>query len=194
MVLYFTVVSFVQTTYIAVILTHRLGVFRRMFAPAEHNLRLVLLNTRDYPGSSPYTEDDLSIMTSGGFDRQETFIRDQGHEIATFLLEYIRATNIPPYRTSDEGEGVPGGLVLLAWSMGNLFTMSMLGNAMSFPEDTQTTLHKYLRMVVLHGTFCRHYGTCLQAYHIYERCFSPQSRCCTRRRRIPPNARFHAFT
>ena len=60
-------------------------------------------------------------------------------------------------------EGIPladrdshtGGIVLIGWSLGGQYMLSVLAYADEFPEETRLTLHKYLHTTISHGeNFC----------------------------------------
>ena len=129
---------------------------------AERNLRLVLVNLRDYPGSPRYTEAELSALGSADPNSQRSALNARGLEIAAFLLWFIKKEKIP--RAT---EGGAGGLGLLAWSWGNTITMSFLAQAAKLPKDSQETLGVYVRSLIffgtctsLHGRQCRFSTSC----------------------------------
>ena len=127
-----------------------LGVFRKLFShAATHNLRLIAVNMRDYPGSSPYTAAELSMLAMPDAKVQETVIRKEGQELAEFLQFIIKAEAIAPIVESEGRRD--GGIVLVTWSMGNIFSMSLLGNAKIFSEHMRSLLETYLRKVVVYG-------------------------------------------
>lgn len=113
----------------------------------KRNLRLVLVNLRDYPGSTRYTESELSALGSTDPKSQRSMLDARGTEIAAFLLWFIKKEKIP--RTT---EGGAGGLGLLAWSWGNTITMSFLAQAAELPKDRQETLGAYVRSLIFFGT------------------------------------------
>ncbi len=115
-----------------------------------HNLRLVSVNLRDYTGSSAYSPSELQMLADADFEAQVSIIRDQGREIAAFLVHYIKGQGIPPIGRR-EGKRT-GGVSLLAWSLANIVSLSFLGNASSLDQETQTFLEAYLRNVVLYGS------------------------------------------
>lgn len=76
-------------------------------------------------------------------------MRTQGLELAKFL-EYLAQTHNIPKVGEVEGKKV-GGIALLSWSMGNIWSVSLLGNAHELPSDTKRILGDYLRTVVFYG-------------------------------------------
>ncbi|KAL7280203.1 hypothetical protein ACG7TL_006622 [Trametes sanguinea] len=117
---------------------------------AEHNLRLVLLNLRGYPGSTDYSPADLDKLRDSNPESQEQAMAERGLEIAEFLRWYIDTEAIPPITLTPEGIST-GGISLLSWSGGNWFTVAMFGNAGKIPESTRKLLKTYLRSFVMFG-------------------------------------------
>ena len=127
-----------------------LAIFRRLLPYViERRLRLVLLNTRDYPGSSRFTKEELERLRSTESGIQAAVVQVLGHELAVFLQYLVRNVGIPKI-VEKKGKRV-GGLAVIAWSLGNLVSLSMLGNASSLPGEVQETLGQYLHTVVLYG-------------------------------------------
>lgn len=125
-------------------------VFRRLLPYAEkHNLRIVRLNWRDYPNSTPYSSEEMDVIRNGDETAKSVFMREQGHQLAQFLLHLAQTEGIP--KVSEVGGTVTGGMSVLGWSMGNMWTLSLLGNARSLPDSTREILGQYLRTVVLYG-------------------------------------------
>ncbi|KAH9918132.1 uncharacterized protein B0H18DRAFT_680544 [Fomitopsis serialis] len=144
-----------QPSYTTLILIHG-GVFHsaiyRPMIPyaAARDVRLVLVNVRDYPGSTPYSPSELAALNSSSLNEQRAMLNERGQEVAAFLLWFIRKECIPQIAGSqgDSGAG-GGGLALLAWSWGNTITMSFLAQAAKLPKHDQETLGSYLRSLVL---------------------------------------------
>ncbi|CAL1712123.1 unnamed protein product [Somion occarium] len=125
-----------STTYTTVVLIHGLifhgAVFRRLLPHAvPKNLRLVSVNLRDYPGSSPYAQSELDAFRSANENVQTEAI-----------------TNLEKQRNEDGT--VSGGLALITWSMSNILSLSFLAHADTLPHATKSLLDKYLRTIVLH--------------------------------------------
>ncbi|KAH8103277.1 hypothetical protein BXZ70DRAFT_905260 [Cristinia sonorae] len=135
--------------YTTLIMLHGLvwhsGIFGRMpqFA-AKHGARLVLMNRRDYPHTSPYTEEELKPLHAGASASFESahslreYVRCRGRDLYDFLQEFIVAERIP----------LKGGIILAAWSFGVVFTTSLLANAPSFSRSGDVNVALYLRCVL----------------------------------------------
>ncbi|KAL5492300.1 hypothetical protein ACEPAI_3747 [Sanghuangporus weigelae] len=121
-------------------------IFRRLppFA-LQHNIRLVFINRRDYPGSSPYTEGDLKRISADNAEMNNEFAKARASEFAQFIKTFIEKENIP--KASSDWKR--GGIVLMAWSSGNAYTLPLLSYADSIPEDTRLFIEPYIRSLIL---------------------------------------------
>lgn len=138
------------------ILAFTTGTFQRLFTfAAENNLRLVAINLRHYPGSTPLSSAELAALKSDA-GSQASFTRDRGLEIAAFLEWFIRKENIPkktPSLDRIDGDQIAGGLSLLGWSSGNCITLSFLAHADVLSKESQDSLNTYLRAFVIYGVY-----------------------------------------
>ncbi|TFY59860.1 hypothetical protein EVJ58_g5515 [Rhodofomes roseus] len=142
-------------TYTTLVLIHG-GVFHsaiyRPMIPyaAARNVRLVLVNVRDYPGSTPYSASELAALRSGNREEQKAMLDERGKEVAKFLLWFIGKEKIPQTANGQTGNSSrTGGLALLAWSWGNTITMAFLAQAAKLPQRDQEILGSYLRTLFL---------------------------------------------
>lgn len=119
---------------------------------AAQNLRIIAFNRRDYPGSSPFADEDLHMISEPySNDDQGGFIRARGLEITELLAWIIREKNIPAVR--DIGDGAQtGGLILLGWSLGVSIALMFAANLNTYPSDLVSVIEPYLRTLVLYGT------------------------------------------
>ncbi|KAH9843701.1 Alpha/Beta hydrolase protein [Rhodofomes roseus] len=142
-------------TYTTLVLIHG-GVFHsaiyRPIIPyaAARNVRLVLVNVRDYPGSTPYSASELAALRSGNREEQKAMLDERGKEVAKFLLWFIGKEKIPQTANGQTGNSSrTGELALLAWSWGNTITMAFLAQAAKLPQRDQEILGSYLRTLFL---------------------------------------------
>lgn len=127
------------------------AVFNRLLPLApQYNIRLVLVNRRDYPNSSPYTDKDLEKLNSTDDWTQNQFAKGRAQEYATFIKQFVEQEGVPEM-TAD---GKDGGIVLLSWSSGVAYTITLLSFADSLPEDLRNAIEPYLRSYVSFGE-CR---------------------------------------
>ena len=126
------------------------AVFEKLLPRAHaHNLRIVSIYRRGYPPSSGFCDDELAGI---GFQKKhaEPFLRAQGAEIATFLVNFAVAQDIPLADPDPNNPNV-GGIVLIGWSLGGIHVLALLAYLDELPEDTQLTLTQYLHTVLSHG-------------------------------------------
>lgn len=134
-------------------LIHRLyaGIFEPMIPyAAQHNLRLILLDSRDNGGSTPYTADELALLRSTSKEDQEHFLKDLVLEYARFLEWFIEHEKPIPLKENADGKRT-GGVSLVFWSGGNGMGIGFFAYANLLPQRTREVLEKYLRSYILYG-------------------------------------------
>ncbi|RDX50214.1 hypothetical protein OH76DRAFT_463824 [Lentinus brumalis] len=149
-----------STDYVTIVLIHgtcfHSGIYRRMIPyAADHSLRLVLLNLRGYPGSTPYSTSELDLLEGGSTASDDTgspqdmALQARGMEVAQFLRWFIKTENIPAIRDTGSGK-LLGGLSVLSWSGGNAATFAMFAHADKLPGETKSLFDTYLRSFVMY--------------------------------------------
>ena len=63
---------------------------------AANRVRLILVNRRDYPGSTPLSDAELAELGSSDLETRARALARQGLDIGLFLAWLIRKENIPP--------------------------------------------------------------------------------------------------
>lgn len=113
----------------------------------ERGMRLVRINLRDYPGSTPLSKDAPGTA--------EEIIASMGQELAAFLAWFIEAEHLPEISLTTSADGketdLKGGLSILGWSMGNIPALSLLGNLDKLPTTGRDLLGKYVRSYIMLG-------------------------------------------
>ena len=124
--------------------------FRPLFPHAlAQNVRVVSVNQREYPGSSLFNQREMDNLSSQDPQRQATWLREQGIEIAMFMARFIETEKLPPIDHVDGKD--TGGVCLLAWSQGNSLLLSLLANISAIDAHTTSILKRYLRIVFAYG-------------------------------------------
>jgi hypothetical protein len=132
------------------ILTSGVATFQKVLKLAPTSgLRIVAINRRDYPHSSPFSPAELDTMATGSDTDKVIFLSNRGLEIMTFIDEFIQQYELPPI----SGDGKTGGVALAGWSLGNLVTCAAISSAERLSPDCKFRLAKYLRALVLQGTW-----------------------------------------
>jgi pimeloyl-ACP methyl ester carboxylesterase len=104
-----------------------------------NSLHIICVNRREYPGSSPYSAEDLAIFAEGNEAERAALLEQQGRDLALFLDGIIDTLSIPKSG---------GGIALIGWSMGTLFLLSLISCEM-LPADTKARLSSLVHTVVL---------------------------------------------
>lgn len=134
--------------------SHCAAVYRPMMPfAAERNLRFVLLNLRDYPGSSPYSADDMEDMRGSTPQHQMRALQTRGLEIAEFVRWFIETEGTPPIREAAGTEALVGGVSVLAWSGGTCAAVATFAHADKLSEATRRLFDVHLRSFILHGMY-----------------------------------------
>ncbi|EPQ60079.1 hypothetical protein GLOTRDRAFT_31344 [Gloeophyllum trabeum ATCC 11539] len=114
------------------------AIFRRLHPHAlHHNLRIVALNRRGYPSSTPYTHSELEALRGQDKDAQATRLRALALQIASFVHWFVQTEKI-------------GQAAVLAWSAGNVFALAMLAHAHTFPPEIAGTIEQHCRCIILY--------------------------------------------
>ncbi|TBU23391.1 hypothetical protein BD311DRAFT_703965 [Dichomitus squalens] len=149
-----------STDYTTIVLLHGLGwhsgVFGKLIPLAhKYNVRLVLVNRRDYPGAVPYTAEERAHLLTISIESQAdpaaaqpkmvAFMKNGGHDLHDLLVSFVATNNIPLSRS----ENSTGGIVLAGWSLGTCWMTAFLASTESFRRDN-VDLSKYVRRVVFY--------------------------------------------
>ncbi|PIL33982.1 hypothetical protein GSI_03690 [Ganoderma sinense ZZ0214-1] len=129
------------------------GIFARMIPYARKlGARLILVNRRDYPGATPYSEDARSLLSPGTVDPDTVrssvsyFMKDRALEFSEFLAELVQEEGIPPAQPRTGA----GGIMLVGWSIGGLWMTAFLAHVASSPHSQ--TLRQYVRRVIIYDS------------------------------------------
>ena len=118
------------------------GVFKRILPLASsHSLRVICLSRREYEGSTPYSADELKTIHQGSDTERADFLHNEGKLIALFVDGLIQSLSLPE----------KGGVTVIGWSLGNLFTISMRASIDDLPDDTKQRLKAYTRGFIIFG-------------------------------------------
>lgn len=110
----------------------------------KFNLRLVILNRREYRGSSKHSDADLRDLDQGS---QAALDKTAGI-ISEFLLRVIDSGIPPP-----SPDGGDGGLVVLGWSMGNATSMAPFSDISLVTATQASKLQEFVKHLVLYGAY-----------------------------------------
>ncbi|KAJ8073170.1 hypothetical protein PM082_020039 [Marasmius tenuissimus] len=105
------------------------------------NLRTILWNRRDYPGSTPYTDAELEDLAEG----RKVFMDRIGQQLADFMVQFIEKENIPQAAPDFKS----GGIVLMGWSMGTSSAMALFSDPKLISPEVYGVLEGYVRDLVL---------------------------------------------
>lgn len=149
-------------TYTTLVLVHgamiNSATFERLLPVGpKYGIRVIIMNSRDYRGSTPYTAEELAQLASPDIETQALAVRRWGREVAQFLAYVCRSLGISPAaggRNSKDSDG----LVLATWSLSGVAALSILGDPETMGKDLTNTLAPYLRKIILYDSPSIIYG------------------------------------
>jgi len=109
------------------------------------NLRAVIWNRREYPGSTKYTDSEADDLTNG----RKIFLDQTAALIADFLVQFIEKEGIPEISPDHKR----GGVAILGWSLGTPTALSLFSNPSAFPSEEYALLRRYVKNLVIYGNF-----------------------------------------
>jgi pimeloyl-ACP methyl ester carboxylesterase len=116
-----------------------LGVSRTVQSKASsRGTRVIAVNRRGYAPSTPYTEDEVKLIT-GDKAAQTQFLQREGHDYATLLAKIVEKYGL-------------GKVAVVAWSMASGWVSAMMGNLDTAPPEAVSALQRHLDTVIIHGT------------------------------------------
>jgi hypothetical protein len=104
---------------------------------------MVIVNRREYSGSSKYTDAEIHDLYAG----RKSFMERLGLQVTNFLLWFVHAHDIP--RSSNDQKS--GGLAVMGWSIGNVTSLAFLGQPDVVPQESYQKLKPYIKEVILFG-------------------------------------------
>lgn len=113
----------------------------------KKGVRFISLNRRSYPGTTPFSEEEVNVLVSGTKEQKDAWHRDRGHEVGMFIHRLIDQENIPPISIDNK----TGGVILFGWSSGAGDANDTIAHADTLPSDVRSRLSLYVRSLILHG-------------------------------------------
>lgn len=126
------------------------AIYRPLFPYApSHNIRIIAVNGREYPGSSRVTDEQLAILQSDNKDEQEAAFIAWAQDVARFVSYIITHEGVSVPRTT--GQKKTGGVCMLGWAAGNRAILGVAAHLRSFEEPLQKILEQYVTSVIAFG-------------------------------------------
>ncbi|KAI0702383.1 alpha/beta-hydrolase [Cerioporus squamosus] len=132
------------------------GIFSKLDPLSKtYNVRVVLVNRRDYPGAVPYSKEDRAALDAAVAEVESdpaaaqakvlSFMEDNARDLYDFLTGFVAENDIP--KASLERNS--GGIMVGGWSFGGAWMTALLVYADSFPTNG-IDLRAYIRRVILY--------------------------------------------
>ncbi|KAI1786412.1 hypothetical protein LXA43DRAFT_898006 [Ganoderma leucocontextum] len=146
-----------STDYTTLVIIHGWGFhaanFKKLLPLSrENNVRIVLPNRRDYPGSTPFSPDEVAYLselanappgTPEAVKGTEAEMKARAREVYYYLVDLVKTEGIP------RAQGKAGGIVLAGWSLGATWMSALLAHVAEFPVG-DVRLGEYVRRLVLY--------------------------------------------
>lgn len=119
------------------------GVFQRLtsHAASSRTTRIICVNRRGYPGSTPYTANELKVLHHGSDDERLAFLQEEGFLLGLFIDGLITTHSLPKQ----------GGVSIAGWSMGSIYTLALRSALVYFPHHIRLRLKAYLKSFIIWG-------------------------------------------
>lgn len=112
-------------------------------------IRLIALNRRMFPGSTPFSEEELAPIKppEAGAPELIAFLRERALEIIGFVQEIIMRLELP----ANNHEG--GGISILGWSLANMYCFALINAFMDpdLPDETKMMIKDCISSVIFFG-------------------------------------------
>ncbi|KAI0065818.1 alpha/beta-hydrolase [Artomyces pyxidatus] len=168
--------------YTTLVMVHGTAFHADIFGPmlpfaSANRVRIVLVNRRDYPGSTPFSTEELAALSSADLEVRADALSKQGVEIGLFLAWLVHTQGIPPVTADADGTS-QGGLALVAWSLAHTPMAAFLAYADALPEDARATLEPCLRAYCIYDAPHTSFGLqTIDSYHpLLDTTYPPESR------------------
>lgn len=109
----------------------------------------MLVNQREYPGSSGFYPEELSHLHGNDYDAQLAVLKGFGLELAVFLSRFIEFHDIPRPAIRDGRR--TGGMAILAWSLGNMTLFSFLAYGHEYRTEVREVVEQYVHTAIVYG-------------------------------------------
>ncbi|KAF9523744.1 hypothetical protein CPB83DRAFT_886742 [Crepidotus variabilis] len=144
-----------SSNYTTLILVHGCGFNARTFETlhdhaATFNLRTIAFQRRDYPGSTPFTDDEITEIQQGS----EEYLSKTQNMMIDFIRYVVEKLSIPAiWKLSGQEAGkLDGGIALLGWSLGSYFPLALFSNPERVTPESRKILGKYLRSLIIYDS------------------------------------------
>ncbi|KAG5729119.1 hypothetical protein E4T56_gene3183 [Termitomyces sp. T112] len=134
-----------KSAYVTIFFLHGLtfhsGIFQRLADSAwSRQLRIIAFNRREYPGSSPYTDDERRVIRTGSFEERLSFVQEQGKLIVLAVDGLIQQLSLPRR------------VAVAGWSLGTATLISMYCSIGRVSDDVQRRLRDSVKTFILLDT------------------------------------------
>lgn len=109
----------------------------------KHNIRLVLVQRKDYAGSPKYTDEEMSLL----LEKPKLFFKKTGEVLMHFVHYLVSHTHVHK-PTEDRTKG---GICIVGWSIATTFAMSMFAEQSKLEEAVYSAIEPYVSTLIFYG-------------------------------------------
>ncbi|KLO13273.1 hypothetical protein SCHPADRAFT_997491 [Schizopora paradoxa] len=136
--------------YTTLVILHGTGFNKNIFKKLlplgpKYQIRVVVLNRRGYPGSTPFTDEELRSLDSPDEHAHEMFFNARAQELAEFLADFAIRERLPKPNANCS----TGGIALMGWSSASSYALCLLSHAPGIAGSTRKRLEPFLRSVIV---------------------------------------------
>ncbi|KAJ7260698.1 Alpha/Beta hydrolase protein [Mycena rebaudengoi] len=118
--------------------TYHSEVFKRMLPlAASRSVRIICINRREYPGSTPYTAVELQVYASGSREERAMLWHREGLTLALGIDKIIEQCELP------------AAVALIGWSLGNTFILAARVSIASISPESQERLRSSIKWFIM---------------------------------------------
>jgi len=106
-------------------------------------MRIICVNRREYPGTTPYSDKEVETIISGGDEAKYDLLEQLGVEFYMVINRIIEVCDIPE----------DGGITVAGWSMGSTLVLSIISSIDIIDATLRNKLQAYITGFILWGKY-----------------------------------------
>ncbi|CAK5266496.1 unnamed protein product [Mycena citricolor] len=103
----------------------------------SNGVRVIAVNRRGYPGTTPYSAEEMSLFVNGHEEDKERLLAEMGRDLALLIAGLVASFSLP------------ARVAVVGWSLGCLQVLSIVASVEHLPEQARRTLRGSVRSMIL---------------------------------------------
>ncbi|KIK52380.1 hypothetical protein GYMLUDRAFT_88741 [Collybiopsis luxurians FD-317 M1] len=118
--------------------TYHSGLFFPLLSVGKaRSHRIIVVNRREYPGSTPYNADELKVFAEGPDEARYKQLIDGGANLSLLLDGLVQSLSLPQT------------ISIVGWSLGSTFALAMVASITTLPNGSRARLSKHVRRTII---------------------------------------------